>query len=60
MKHTLQTGDTQAICIEKPDSFIDWCIGVTDSALEKRVLNVEQVERVPAKLKAKPKKRKAA
>lgn len=37
MKWTPQTGDTQVIFIEKHDGFIDWCIGLAKTAVEKRL-----------------------
>jgi len=55
-----QTGDTQAICIDKPSNFIDWCIDVTDSALDQQAANVRDTDHVPAKAKSRPKRRKAA
>ena len=36
MPRTLQTGHTQAICIERHDSFIDRCIEVIDAALKRQ------------------------
>jgi hypothetical protein len=45
MKCAPQIGDTQAIFIEKPDSFIDWCIDVARSAVEKRLTEPAEAER---------------
>ncbi len=30
------TGDTQAVCIIKPDSFVEWCVQVTEQAMEQQ------------------------
>jgi hypothetical protein len=57
MPQTLQTGDTQAICIERADSFIDRCIDLTDAALQRQALARENAAPKP---RGKPKKRKAA
>ena len=34
MKLPPQTGDTQAICIDKHDGFIDWCIRLAGFAMQ--------------------------
>ncbi len=57
MPRALQTGDTQAICIERPDSFIDRCISLTDAALERQPLVQNES---PAKPVRKPKRKNAA
>lgn len=40
------TGDTQAICIEKPDSFVEWCLRVTEEVIERQsVLSTAKLEK---------------
>ena len=57
MARILQTGDTQAICIERQDSFIDRCIDLTDAALRKPAAAPEETSPRPSR---KPKPGKAA
>ena len=57
MPRTLQTGDTQAICIERHDSFIDRCIEVIDAALKRQAAAPEPA---PIKASGKSKKKNAA
>lgn len=47
MKWTPQTGDTQVIFIEKRDSFIDWCIGVAKTAVDKRLSKRGEPSQLP-------------
>jgi hypothetical protein len=57
MPHILQTGDTQAICMQRHDSFIDRCIEVTDAALKRQAVAAEPA---PIQTSGKSKKKNAA
>ena len=50
MKRTLQTGDTQAICIQPSDSFVERCLQLTDAALQAQL---EALARPPGEPKSK-------